>query len=575
MISQYHHHHFFCFVTLMNKLFILLLFLLSHVKTNNDLRIQPRIIGGIPVSEEERSNYNFMASWGFFTSTDNLLNYSHYCGGTLIDDKWILTAAHCTYDQNYKIKESGYAVIGLNLISRFSVHVNDHFIRNLGQPVEKIFAIKQIYEHPNYDHETMDYDVSLLELDSVFEEETSKYIDLMNFNNYDWNTSDVFIMGWGATSIVNKTNSDELMIANVTVDTTCGRYSKSEITDNMFCAFRDGVDSCQGDSGGPAFVELNEKWYQLGIVSWGFGCNNPKYPGVYTKMTEKIIQWIQVTKMAAKSPSPAPPPPLFPPNFPSAWIEKLCTNSCSGGNRNSISNGQCDDGGLGSEFSVCEYGTDCVDCGPRIRPQNCTDSCHRSQNGICEDGGENSISSICMIGTDCSDCGARFMNSQNTNLCSNDCLYTSDGECDDGGLGSEYQSCSLGTDCIDCGERTLDVGFSKWIVPPPPSPNIVVFQTYNNSITKQQVLSLISDTSLSIYYEHLHTCCSHTCVVTILGSDIHKEDSVDEDIFSMISLYDYEMPSYYMKMLFHRHDCCNSSEIVPNCKITFKGRNLI
>ena len=64
----------------------------------------------------------------------------------------------------------------------------------------------------------------------------------------------------------------------------------------------------------------------------------------------------------------------------------------------------CDDDGVGSTFDVCEFGSDCSDCGPR---SPCTDTCTWSGDGECDDGGVGSINSVCDEGTDCTDCGPR------------------------------------------------------------------------------------------------------------------------------------------------------------------------
>ncbi|MBM75178.1 MAG: hypothetical protein CMK59_07240 [Proteobacteria bacterium] len=67
---------------------------------------------------------------------------------------------------------------------------------------------------------------------------------------------------------------------------------------------------------------------------------------------------------------------------------------------------ECDDGGINSMYSLCEFGTDCSDCGVR---SSCDDSCSDANNGICDDGGPNDptpSSSLCSSGTDCSDCGS-------------------------------------------------------------------------------------------------------------------------------------------------------------------------
>ena len=125
--------------------------------------------------------------------------------------------------------------------------------------------------------------------------------------------------------------------------------------------------------------------------------------------------------------------------------EYMCTNFCAHRNdwcaqsdailRNSCSHliprrRDCDDGGFGSEYHLCTFGSDCSDCGPRTGSSRGIPSRYPSS------GRGRSIGY-----------GSR--------RCSNTCRHRNDGDCDDGGFGSEYHLCTFGSDCGDCGSRAM------------------------------------------------------------------------------------------------------------------------
>ena len=134
-----------------------------------------------------------------------------------------------------------------------------------------------------------------------------------------------------------------------------------------------------------------------------------------------------------------------------------CTNTCESAN-----DGECDDGGEGSDWGDCAYGTDCADCGERRAMASiCNDSCSTALDGECDDGGPGAEYDICPLGHDCTDCGAsdreglvELMRNADGLYCDEICGFSDDGECDDGGPGSETDFCRYGSDCIDCGPRS-------------------------------------------------------------------------------------------------------------------------
>jgi hypothetical protein len=144
--------------------------------------------------------------------------------------------------------------------------------------------------------------------------------------------------------------------------------------------------------------------------------------------------------------------------FPLDEVEEgeLCLDTCF-----FAFDGECDDGGAGSGFDVCDFGTDCSDCGTRSDDGGdqgilCDESCVFTADGSCDDGGFGSDSDACLLGTDCEDCGPRTNEDGGGDilLCEDTCEFAGDGSCDDGGIGADFEDCDFGTDCSDCGVRT-------------------------------------------------------------------------------------------------------------------------
>ena len=121
----------------------------------------------------------------------------------------------------------------------------------------------------------------------------------------DYDNVKALVTGWGRLSGKSVRKPDILQEAKVTTMTNqqCrGKYGHSRITDYMICAGDVGRDSCQGDSGGPLSVlGQDDRYTQIGIVSWGEGCAKPGYPGVYTRLTS-LLNWVKQPPTQQASP---------------------------------------------------------------------------------------------------------------------------------------------------------------------------------------------------------------------------------------------------------------------------------
>ncbi|XP_050672353.1 trypsin-like [Leptidea sinapis] len=200
----------------------------------------------------------------------------YQCGGSIISKQVILTAAHCLYQIDKAFVRAG--------------------LTNQGEK-QPFMGVKNFTCHPNYNPNTTDYDVGLIELTEplVLDGFTKKTIRLTKSGTQIPPGTKLTLTGWGTTSEGGAVSDNlETVEVSMTSDTECRKVYGDTVTERMFCAGvpDGGKDSCQGDSGGP--VVLSSSKIQVGIVSHGYGCARPGVPGVYTNVASPGIRdWIQ------------------------------------------------------------------------------------------------------------------------------------------------------------------------------------------------------------------------------------------------------------------------------------------
>jgi trypsin len=221
------------------------------------------------------------------------------CGGTILDSTTILSAAHCYYEIGEWIRAGS--------LKRYS-----------GGQDRKIAQIIENTESP-YNPSTYENDFVIFKLDSPLDFDndvqpaclppSTAYLDLTSTEEQ------CFTSGWG-TLVQWGSSPDTCNYVQVPAVTNadCNSAYGGGITESMICAGyigEGGKDACQGDSGGPFVCNKNGKAIIAGVVSWGYGCGEPEYPGVYARTTH-VLNWIKAQLGGTPPPPPSPTPDTTP-----------------------------------------------------------------------------------------------------------------------------------------------------------------------------------------------------------------------------------------------------------------------
>ncbi|XP_036344727.1 serine protease snake-like isoform X1 [Rhagoletis pomonella] len=232
------------------------------------------------------NEFPFMAAIGWRTF-DNAISYQ--CGGTLISNRYLLTAAHCLYHSSEPpvvVRPGGF---------------------DLDDAGAKDIAIDQIYVHPGYEFPGIYNDIAIISLQQGYFAESQGNTGPACVWAQPLYAANVTAIGYGNTQFAGL-SSPKLLKANLTIlsNQQCAQYYVED-TDSLnhgiiysqICA-NDEIklrDTCQGDSGGPIIMYRNlgkgyyEAPYIVGITSFGIGCGTGT-PGIYTRVAS-YIDWIE------------------------------------------------------------------------------------------------------------------------------------------------------------------------------------------------------------------------------------------------------------------------------------------
>ena len=200
-----------------------------------------------------------------------------FCGGSIIAAQWIATAAHCV------VSGSSYSTP-----NSIRILAGQATLRNtINSATSRSVAVSNIYVHPLYDSAAEHDDIALLRLSAPLTLVAGSVQAIGIPTSAPVAGNSELISGWGNRSRVGNNFPVAMQKANVSVvaDSTCiGLYAGYDNA-KMVCAGTPSFDkdTCQGDSGGP-MARLNGTWVLEGITSYGAGCAESPYPGVYTEV---------------------------------------------------------------------------------------------------------------------------------------------------------------------------------------------------------------------------------------------------------------------------------------------------
>ncbi|MFI6283722.1 serine protease [Streptomyces sp. NPDC051018] len=194
-----------------------------------------------------------------------MVRLSMGCGGALYTQQIVLTAAHCVPGSGSNTSITATAGV-VDLQSTGAIKVRS----------------TKVLQAPGYNGTGKDW--ALIKLARPIALPTLKIAGTTAYNSGTFT-----VAGWGAAR-EGGAQQRYLLKAQVPFvsDATCRRSYPGLVASEEICAGypQGGVDTCQGDSGGPMFRKDNTNaWVQVGIVSWGEGCAQPNYPGVYTEVS--------------------------------------------------------------------------------------------------------------------------------------------------------------------------------------------------------------------------------------------------------------------------------------------------